>query len=184
MSNGPEELTERDYVNHNIDDKYEIRVPEYMRVDANENEDASFEAQNVFKETYVMVIDEPREEFIDMFSLLGEYHDSLSVIENYANVQLGYLGESISISEQRSGKAEIQGRDAQIVEMHGSVEGVPEEIAYIIGFVDGPGNVYMIMTWTLESRIDTYRKTLESCIQSFTILGGDSSLEFELEEEA
>ena len=64
----------------------------------------------------------------------------------------------------------IHGLNAESVEIDGHVEGVDEEIAYFLTFVEGTENIYMIMAWTLKSKKEEHQKTFETIAQSFELI--------------
>lgn len=149
---------------------YSLEVPEYMTPATDLNAEASLQYQNVIKETYVVVIDEPKEEFIDVFADLGLYDDSLSPLENYAQFQ----SESVLEMMRKVAKktelefTESEGLNKASFSVVGTVEDVPDlTIYYVLGYVEGASTMYTIMGWTLESRIERYGVDLEQMVASF-----------------
>lgn len=162
---------ETDFNAVEINGEYQMMIPKYMKEASALNDDASLQYQNLFKEAYVVVIDESKEEFVSVFRDLGEYNDSLSVVENYRDIQLKYLVEGtevISVSKPVSKK--INERAAEVVELDGNVEGVAKSISYYLTFVEGDKQVYMIMAWTLQDRKERFRDTYEKIANSFRLL--------------
>ncbi|QLG46742.1 hypothetical protein [Costertonia aggregata] len=149
---------------------YSMAVPKYMKTATGLNPDASLQYQNIFKEAYVVVIDEPKDELKEVFEELNEWDDSKSVSENYRDIQLNFLEESITITKQMPAKAmKINGLDAQVVDVDGKVDGIMYEIAYTIAFVEGNENVYMIMAWTLKDKREKTKNTYAQIINSFEL---------------
>lgn len=149
---------------------YSLEVPEYMTPATDLNAEASLQYQNVIKETYVVVLDEPKEEFIDVFADLGLYDDSLSPLENYAQFQ----SESVLEMMRKVAKktelefTESEGLKKASFSVVGTVEDVPDlTIYYVLGYVEGANTMYTIMGWTLESRIDRYGVDLDQIVASF-----------------
>ena len=162
---------EKDFKSIEINSEYTMSVPKYMKETNGLNDDASLQYQNIFKETYVVVIDEPKEEFVSIFRELGEYNDSLSVIENYRDIQLQFLSEGITIDQSsESEMLKIKDLNAELVTITGKVTGVIYGISYTLAFIEGSEDVYMIMAWTLESRQNKYEKTFMQMIKSFRLL--------------
>ncbi len=52
------------------------------------NEEASLQYNNLFKENYIIEIDESKEEFISAMDEAEINDPSYSVVENYRNIQL------------------------------------------------------------------------------------------------
>lgn len=157
-----------DFETVEINDKYSMRIPNYMKKADNLNMDASLQYQNIYKETYIIVIDENKEEFISVFKDIGEYSDSLSPLKNYKDAQLQFIGESINIGSMSEDKAiKINRLDAEKVIIDGTVEGVDYDISYFLTFIEGKETFYMIMAWTLQDKKNKYRPTFEASVKSF-----------------
>jgi hypothetical protein len=154
-----------------IANEYQLSIPNYMTAAKSLNDNASLQYQNVFKETYVIVIDEDKQTLIDTFLGVNQYDTLLSVAENYRNIQTQLLQESMTVNSQSKPVAlKISTLDAQQMELAGSVEGVKQEIAYFLTFIEGKEKVYMIMSWTLMDRKDKYAKTFAEVSNSFKLL--------------
>ncbi|GLU44403.1 hypothetical protein [Allomuricauda sp. NBRC 101325] len=147
---------------------YQISIPKYMRGSTGLNEAASLQYQNALKETYTIIINEPKEEFVEILKELQEYNVEASPLQNYRAIQLQLLASTMNIhqkTEPESGT--IHGLESESVEIYANVEGVDEEIAYLLTFIDGGEDVFMIMSWTLKSYAHQYRKTFEMIAGSF-----------------
>ena len=162
---------EHDFSLIKINNEYQIRIPNYMKKTEELHDEASLQFQNVFKETYLIIIDEPKDEFISVFNMLGEYDSTLSVVENYRNIQLRFISENITspeISEPTARK--INGLDAELVELDGRVEGVIYKVSYFLAFFEGDENVYMAMAWTISTRKDRFQDTFEKAFGTFQLI--------------
>ena len=62
----------------------------------------------------------------------------------------------------------INGMNAEQIEFTASVDGVVSNIFYIMTFVEGKENVYMIMAWTLSGNEEKYKDTLYDMSNSFS----------------
>ncbi len=163
-----EKLDDTDFIAVTVSNEYTVKMPDYMKKAESLNDEASLQYQNVFKETYVIVIDEPKQEFIDTFVELAEYDSTKSPVENYQIVQMKNLQEGIDISQQDGPKTlKIHGLDAIQLQLDGKIEDVDEEIAYFLTFVEGKEKLYMMMAWTLKTRKEKYSKTFETIAKSF-----------------
>ncbi|MEO1053696.1 MAG: hypothetical protein AAFX87_23875 [Bacteroidota bacterium] len=167
--NKPENLSfDADYKRISNDLGYEIFIPKYMSETEELNDEASLQYMNGLKETYMIVIDESKEDFISSNQLFGDYNDSLSVIVNYRNIQLGSFNESLNIVSQSAAKPiKIDGLSAETVDLEATVLGIEDQIFYMITFIEGKEKVYMILGWTLASRKNKYKGTFEQSINSF-----------------
>jgi hypothetical protein len=166
-----ESLADTEFKTVKTGNEYSLDIPSHMKEAKNLNDDASLQYQNLFKELYVVVIDEDKQNFIDTFIEADEYDTTKSVIENYCIVQLKSFGESIEITQQPEPVTlKINGLDAQKAQFDGKVEGINAEIAYFTTYVEGKDKVYMIMAWTLKDRKEKYSKILETIGGTFRLL--------------
>lgn len=94
-----ENITAKDLVEVSINNEYSVSIPDYMKEMTSLNDDASFQYANIYKETYTIVIDEDKQEFMDAFKEIGIYNDSLSAIENYSDYQIKSFQESLNSDE-------------------------------------------------------------------------------------
>jgi hypothetical protein len=163
-----EDLKSSDYTTESALGLYEISVPKYMKVASDLNLDASMQFQNIYKETYLAIIDEDKSDFVEAFEELGEYDSSLSTIGNYRKIQVDYFMESLDVISQDAPKALIiDGMAAEQVDFKGRVAGVDFDIFYVMTFVEGRNDLYMIMTWTLANSEETYKETFYLMADSF-----------------
>ncbi|WP_090295238.1 hypothetical protein [Flagellimonas zhangzhouensis] len=158
-----------DFNTVSVNGEYQVSIPKFMRGTTALNEEASLQYQNALKETYTIIIDEPKAEFIEILKELEEYNDEASPLQNYRAIQMQLLGTTMNMHQQSEPKPNtIHGLESESVEISAHVEGVDEEITYFLTFIDGGEKVYMIMSWTFTSYADQYRTTFEMIAESFT----------------
>ena len=152
-----------------IEDLYSMKVPKFMTVTNQLQEDASLQYNNPFKEKYVTVLGEEREEIMAFMQDYGVYDDSKSKLENYVDTRLGYLTESgISVINQTDLKSEtINGRKAYSTAIDATVPDISEDISYFFTYVEGKDHFYMISSWTLLNRKDDYIDEVKEMTSSF-----------------
>jgi hypothetical protein len=166
--NSSENLLNTDFELVNINNQYSMEVPDFMKESKELNDEASLQYQNIFKEVYIIVIDESREEFKTVFQDLGEYDDEISMVENYKSIQLEFLQEAITIhSKEDVESSVINGLPFEIVKVDATSDGI--DIAYTIAYIDGPENVYMIMAWTEQDKREKNEALFQKMIKSFKI---------------
>ena len=171
FSNKEESLADTEFKTIKTGTEYSLDVPSHMRKADSLNDVASLQFQNIFKEMYVVVIDEDKQEFIDTFLELEEYDTARSVAENYRIAQMKNFGRSIEITAQSEPIAiRINGLDAQKIQFDGRIENVKAEIAYFITYIEGKEKMYMIMAWTLKDRKQKYNKILDAIGGTFKLL--------------
>lgn len=153
-----------------IQDLYQVALPDYMSVSKDLSEEASLQYQNLFKELYVVVLDEPWREFKETFESLGLYDDTLGVLDNYTNVQYESITEELTITSDVIRKsAKINGLPARIIQFDATVEDIDVPITYYYTFFQGPENVYLMLSWTLQTRREAYQSILEKMARSFKV---------------
>lgn len=132
---------------------YSISVPKDMKPTDYLNDEASLQYFNIYKEQYMIVIDESKSEFLEAFKSFDEYDDDKSVVENYATAQLSFFKEEMTFRKE-SGLLPmmINGRPALRKTAIADMEGVPEPISYQFAFIEGKKNLYLIMAWTTEDK--------------------------------
>lgn len=166
------EVNVEDFNTVNVNEDYQISIPPFMTGTTGLNEEASLQYQNIREEVYTIVIDEPKDEFVEIFKQMGNYDDNLSLLENYRNIQLQFFDERMKINDQSDVTSlKINGLDSESVEIDGNVNGIDEELSYFLTFVEGPENVYMIMSWTLKDKKEDHRAIFETIAASFGLMG-------------
>ena len=162
------DLKSSDFTTESALGRYEISVPNYMKEVSDLNMEASIQFQNIYKETYLAIIDEDRSDFMEAYKEVGVYDSSLSTIGNYRKVQLDYFMERLDVTDQSAPKQlSIDGMDAEQVEFIGRAAHVDSDIFYMMTFVEGRNDLYMIITWTLGDSKETYKEIFYFMVDSF-----------------
>ena len=153
----------------NIEDLYSMKIPDFMTVTTQLQEDASLQYSNPFKGKYVTVLDEKREDVKQFMNDFGLYDNAKSMLENYVDTRLSYLKESgISIFEETELESVmINGRKAYSVQINGTIPEVPDDIAYFFTYIEGKDHFYMITSWTLLARKSAYIDEVDEMVNSF-----------------
>ena len=166
-----EEATSEDYNTATVNNDYQVSIPKFMRATTGLNDQASLQYQNIFKEAYVIVIDEPKSGFVDVLKDMGQYNEDQSLVQNYRDVQLQLLASTMNFNHQSEPKSlKINGLEAEMVEVDAHVDGIKEGISYVLTFLDGTDNAYMMMAWTLENKKEEHKKTFETIAKSFKLV--------------
>jgi len=167
----PEKVNNSNFRTESALGLYEISIPKYMKTATDLNADASMQFQNIYKETYLAIIDEDKDDFVDAFKELNEYDASLSTAGNYRKIQMDYFLESMEVIKKSTPKpVEINGMSAEQVEFTGRVPGVDFDIFYVMTFVEGQDNLYMMMIWTLGKSEGKFKDTFYRMADSFNEL--------------
>ncbi len=152
-----------------INNLYSMSLPDYLTEGNDLNDEASLQYQNIYKEVYVIVIDEPKQEFIDVFKELGEYDDTKGACDNYCEAQMESIEENMETvtSKSKVRKTKIGGAEARIADVAGTQAGITDAMGFTVAFVEGKENLYMIMTWTFEKDKSKYQDDMDMMINSF-----------------
>jgi len=149
---------------------YSMMIPKHLKLATDLNDDASLQYQDIYKELYVIVIDESKTEFIKTFSDLGEYDEKLTPEKNYRIVQTKMMAEKMTVTDGPNvKKLDLHGLDAEVSNFTGKVEGIQSEIFYKLAFVEGTKKMYMIMTWTLAEDRNKNEAEMDDMISSFKL---------------
>lgn len=162
-----EKIAEPKYNSIKIADQYSMDIEDGLLSTTSLNDDASLQYNNLFAEKYIIVIDEPKQEFIDVYTEAGGYDKNKTAVENYSNVQLGSLEENVTVSSKSSLKdMTINGMKAKIVEVDAEVTGIAEPISYFLAYVEGKETLYTVMAWTLKSKRADFEKQAMHMLKS------------------
>lgn len=154
-----------------IDKNYSIGIPKFMTATTGLNEEASLQYQSLLNEAYLLIIDEPKSGFKEVYRDLGQYDDNLSLLQNYRQARLQILSRTTKVgSKSNPEPLNINGSNAESLEIDAKMEGVDNEISYFITFVEGSDQVYMIMAWTIKDKKKEHKKTFKTIAESFKLI--------------
>ena len=169
LGSDPTSTSESNYKTVSVDSLYQIDLPYYMKAATQLHPESTFQYANIFKEAYFVLIQENKYEYIEAFKQFGEYNSQLPVIENYKNAQESMFKENILNTRiQEYGLKKINGKPARQLKVFGEVDGI--KAAYIVAFVEGENDIFMLMNWTLEDRIDKFENSFEYINGSFKLI--------------
>jgi len=154
-----------------IKNKFTVQLPEYLSETQDLHQGASLQYQNALKEFYVVIIDEPKQEYFDIAATTTDfsadfdgYHDILKT---------GLEGDIAEIKITPTKDLQINGLKAKTFSLTGDIEGIP--VYYEVAYLDGKERFYQIVTWTLETSKDKYKEPMQKIINSFKEIGTDRS---------
>ncbi|NDV16973.1 hypothetical protein GO009_13150 [Muricauda sp. TY007] len=154
-----------------INNEYQINIPRFMKGTTGLNEEASLQYQSLLQEAYLLVIDEPKSRFEEVYRDLGQYDEQLSTIQNYRDARLKILSRTTEINSKSKPRSfKINGLSAEFIEIDANINGVSDEISYFLTFVEGNDRVYMIMAWTLKDKKVEHKKTFKTIAESFELI--------------
>jgi hypothetical protein len=168
----------KNFKNIKVGGKYEISLPPYFSEAKQLNEVASLQYQNIYRETYIVCIDEIKEEFTSLFRELNRYDSTQSLITNYRLQQIANIAQGVTFLKQsKVKKLQINGMPAEFIELYSKAENDRPEIYYQITFIEGENHVYMIMAWTLPDREKRYSEEFRAIVKTFKEIKPDENTE-------
>lgn len=152
-----------------INGLYSMKLPDYLTEGNDLNDEASLQYQNIYKEVYVIVIDEPKQDFIDVFMELGDYDSTKSACDNYAEAQMESIEGNMETVTSKSTlrKTKLNGAEARVADVAGTQAGIDDPMGFTVAFVEGKETLYMIMTWTFEKDKAKYQDDMDMMVNSF-----------------
>lgn len=169
LESGDETISEANFKHVEVDSLYAVSIPKYMKEMPNLNDQATLQYGNVYKNLYTVVIHEDKEDFIDYYTEIGAYNDSISILDNYTTGQVQYFKKSLIecmvIPYQLKN---IKGHDARQCGFNGVVGGV--KVAYLVAYIEAKDDLFMIMSWTDVDRFNRFENTFEAINDSFEYL--------------
>lgn len=137
---------------------YAVAIPDFMKKINGLNDDADLEYGNVYKELYVIVIDEEKsevEEYINIYDFT-EYTELI-----FEGIEYNVDNASLSQTQYLN----INGYDARLKEITGSVDGI--SIFYLIGIIEGQDHYYQVFTWTVKEEKYSHMEKMYDIVKSF-----------------
>lgn len=155
-----------------VEDKYELTLPGSLAKTNDLNEDASLQYQNLFKEFYVIAIDEPKADMHDAlveYELLDVYSDD---IEGYSELIFDSLRESLLNYEQSEViETTVNGLPAKLTSISGTIEGI--DAFYTVGIYEGAERYYQVLVWTSQSYKERYETKMFDVLYSMNEVVGE-----------
>jgi len=154
-------------VKKEVGDLYSVEIPSDLTITTSLNDDASLQYNNTYAEKYVIVIDESKQDFIDVLKSLGVYDEDKSLADELADIQITSFGENLTISSQSKViETKINGMDTRLFAFDGLVPSIEQGISYWTGYYVGEENLYTIMAWTLKSSKGNFEAEANAILQS------------------
>jgi hypothetical protein len=149
-----------------IKKQYRLKIPTYMKKTKELNDEASLQYMNGRREAYTIVIDEDKETFVGAMKLLGQYNDSISLAENYKNIQVGSFEDIVfdyKIYDENT--KDFNDKPSFYAKVEGVVDNFP--VTYFFRFVEGKENMYTLICWTERRRKKIFQYTFNEILNSF-----------------
>ena len=142
-----------------IDNLYSLTMPAFLSEGEDLNEDASLHSYQMFKEFYVVVIDESKAELNSIMEESGLTEYTNINVDDYTELVGSSLYESMSDGDQSDfTEHTVNGMPARFSTLDGTIDGV--DIYYEYGVYEGADTWYQVIVWTLSDRQDKYKDRL------------------------
>lgn len=135
-----------------------LQVPTSWRKGVAENEVATINAGNTYREAYVILI----EEIDDEYNLTGR-EDYASVLEEYYQSAFN----NYRLLDSGSFKS-ISGEPSQYIKFSATEEGY--DVVYIMAAYNSDNQYYQVLAWTLETRYQRNEAALWEVVKSFSLV--------------
>jgi hypothetical protein len=143
----------------NINNRYTIAVPTYMKPCSDIQKDASMQYQNLEKDVYAIVIDEKK------VTMQG-YDLNFNLDTYFNNISSQGFSESIKNGKLSiPGRQEINGNKALIADITGKLE--ENDVFYKFAVIETPYEFYQILSWTRADHRQKLEKDMIKMIESF-----------------
>ncbi|MFT6279311.1 MAG: hypothetical protein ACJAU0_002139 [Flavobacteriales bacterium] len=159
---------EKDFQSAVVEGIYSIKVPNYMSVSNDLSEEASLQYESLTKDAYLIVIDENKAEFIEIFNELDMLDSTKTALENYTKYQKESIASTMdvtSVSELR--EITINGNEALMIQIDGGVPEVNTDVTYLLAVIQGNANLYSVLYWTTKEQAKKMLPHFEQSIHTF-----------------
>ena len=147
-----------------VDGKYTLDLPSFLNKTDDLNKAASLQYKNEMREFYVLVMDEPKENFHEVLNEGGlDYERDLN---GYSEILAKDIAESSAIEiTPKLQKTTINNLNARLLNFEGVVNGV--NVYWKIAYIEGKNRYYQILTWTLPEKKEKNAEAMDAIINSF-----------------
>ena len=149
-----------------VNNQYTVELPGFLSETNDLNDEASLQYQNLFKEFYIIILDEVKED-VHGAIIENDLLDFYSLdIDGYSDLLIdGVISEMNEDAESERKEVHINNRKANLMYLSGNIEDL--DIYYEFGFIEGKDHYYQIMVWTLEKNRTKYQEGMDKIVKSF-----------------
>ena len=146
---------------------YFLKVPSHMTKATDLNDQASLQYQNLYKELYIIVMDENKQLVKQSLLFSGLTDADSDAFNGYVKLLSTNLEKAVKMKNKAEKDTVIHSLQAKILKFDGEVDGI--KIFYKTAFINGRDNYYHITTWTLQEKKTTHEATMDKMICSFKL---------------
>lgn len=148
-----------------IEGRYTLTIPAFLSEADDLHEDASLQYQNIFKDVYVLVIDEPKtalHDILDEFDYEETYSNDL---DGYTQLILDGVIQNLNNPHQTDVvETTVNGLPARLTTLEGVIENMP--IFYVYGLYESQESYYQVIVWTSVEKKSQYKPKMEAVLQT------------------
>lgn len=148
-----------------VENRYSISLPSFLTEVHNLNEDASLQYQHAWKEFYIIVIEDSKEEIDKVFEEYDMPPEYSNTLQGYTNLVLHNINQNSSISSVSVEDTTINQLPAKLFTTTEKIDGI--DVYYSVAVIKSDDYFYQIMTWTLSSKKYQYKDQMEDILRSF-----------------
>ena len=157
-----------EYKTEILEDNFQISIPKKMKKASQLNPEASMQFENNNASTFLVILQEDRLDFLKAYGEAGFLDNTMSDIENYRKLQVDYFVKRLTLLEKGEPDAvKINGNNAEQIEFTCQVPTANSNIFYVMTFVEGEDDLYMIISWTISLLEDEHKGTFYAMADSF-----------------
>lgn len=147
--------------------RFSLDIPVFLKKSDNLHDEAALQYQNLIREYYTIVIEEPIEDFQAIIDIEDYYKENFTPdLDGYTKlVRENMLDVIESKEESKVTETKINGMPCRMFEISGKIDGM--DIYYAIAYIQGKKNFYQVVNWTLLGNKKKYAATMEKSIMSF-----------------
>lgn len=157
-----------EYKTETIENNFQISIPKKMKKASQLNPEASMQFENNNDNTFLVILQEDRSDFLKAYGEAGFLDNTMSDIENYRKLQVDYFVKRLTLLEEGEPDAvKINGNNAAQIEFTCQVPTANSNIFYVMTFIEGEDDLYMIISWTISLLEDDHKDTFYAMADSF-----------------
>jgi len=147
-----------------VEGKYTLDLPSYLEKTNDLNKAASLQYKNGMREFYVLVFDEPTEDFHKALSN-GELEYEAN-LNGYSEILANDIAKSsgLAVTPKMQNRT-INNLKARILQFNGKVDNL--DVFWKIAYVKGKKHYYQILTWTQLSKKTNNEAAMDAILNSF-----------------
>jgi len=148
-----------------IGKKFSLTIPSFLKRADTLNRESSLQYQNTFREFYVLVFDESREEITKALTEGGLSESDTGNLKVYSDILMANFEQGIEVALKENKKETvINGNPAIVMNLAGKSAGV--DAYFSIAYIEGKKRYYQIVVWTLKDRRDKYKDKMDAILMS------------------